>query len=122
MRRKRGFDELLDQVQDRVTFDVIRDLAYPLPATVIGRLLGVPSGDLDALKTWSDAIAGSFTWAPDTMLAAHAAFVELTDYMVICSGTFTILQPRPRIPRHSCNAYPITCTRSCRATTASAFA
>jgi pimeloyl-[acyl-carrier protein] synthase len=74
-------DELLDEVQDRVAFDVIRDLAYPLPATVIGRLLGVPSSDLDALKTWSDAIAGSFTWAPDTMLAAHAAFVELTDYM-----------------------------------------
>jgi cytochrome P450 len=74
-------DELLDQVQDRGTFDVIRDLAYPLPATVIGRLLGVPSSDLDALKAWSDAIAGSFTWAPDTMLAAHGAFVELTDYM-----------------------------------------
>jgi cytochrome P450 len=74
-------DELLDQVQDQGTFDVIRDLAYPLPATVIGRLLGVPSSDLDALKAWSDAIAGSFTWAPDTMLAAHGAFVELTDYM-----------------------------------------
>jgi cytochrome P450 len=30
---------------------------------------------------WSDAIAGSFTWAPETMLAARAALVELTDYM-----------------------------------------
>jgi cytochrome P450 len=74
-------DELLDQVQDRDTFDIIRDLAYPLPATVIGRLLGVPSSDLDALKAWSDAMAGSFTWAPATMIAAHGAFVELTDYM-----------------------------------------
>jgi len=41
----------------------------------------VPSSDLDALKAWSDAIAGSFTWAPDTMLAAHGALVELTEYM-----------------------------------------
>jgi cytochrome P450 len=74
-------DELLDRVQHRGSFDAIRELAYPLPATVIGRLLGVPTADLDALKAWSDAIAGSFTWAPDIMLAAHTAFVELTDYM-----------------------------------------
>jgi cytochrome P450 len=45
--------ELLDRVQDRGHMDVIRDLAYPLPATVIARLLGVPEKDIDHFKQWS---------------------------------------------------------------------
>lgn len=37
--------------------DLIRDYAYPLPALVIGRLLGAGSADLQRLKTWSDSFA-----------------------------------------------------------------
>jgi cytochrome P450 len=36
---------LLDQIEERGTFDVIADLAYPLPVAVICRLLGVPIED-----------------------------------------------------------------------------
>ncbi len=39
------------------TVDYIADFAYPLPATVIMDLLGVPRGDLDRVKVWSDDIA-----------------------------------------------------------------
>jgi cytochrome P450 len=38
-------DSLLDSVQQRGSFDVIADLAYPLPVAVICRLLGVPIED-----------------------------------------------------------------------------
>jgi cytochrome P450 len=38
-------DALLDKVVERGSFDVIADLAYPLPVAVICRLLGVPIED-----------------------------------------------------------------------------
>jgi len=39
------------------TPDWIADFAYPLPATVIMDLLGVPRSDLGRVKVWSDEIA-----------------------------------------------------------------
>jgi cytochrome P450 len=38
-------DGLLDHIEERGTFDVIADLAHPLPVAVICRLLGVPLED-----------------------------------------------------------------------------
>ena len=38
-------EQLLDQIAERGHFDVIADLAYPLPVAVICRLLGVPLKD-----------------------------------------------------------------------------
>ncbi len=38
-------EQLLDQIAERGRFDVIADLAYPLPVAVICRLLGVPLKD-----------------------------------------------------------------------------
>ena len=34
--------------------DVIADLPYPLPVTVIQEMLGLPPGDRDRPKQWSD--------------------------------------------------------------------
>jgi len=74
-------DELLNRVAVGDTFDVIADVAYPLPATIIGELLGVPIDDLDQFKRWSDDIAGSFTLTPETMRRAYIALRELTAYV-----------------------------------------
>ena len=38
------------------TMDLIRDFAYPLPATVIAELLGIPTDDQDLFRQWADAI------------------------------------------------------------------
>jgi cytochrome P450 len=46
-------NQLLDRVQDAGVMDVIADLAYPLPITVIAQMLGVPVEDSDRLKQWS---------------------------------------------------------------------
>lgn len=48
--------ELLDEAREQDTFELVRDLAYPLPVTVIAELLGVPSGDRALFKRWADAL------------------------------------------------------------------
>jgi cytochrome P450 len=45
----------LDQVQALGEMDVIRDLAYPLPVTVIAELLGIAAERREDFKQWSDA-------------------------------------------------------------------
>ncbi|MET8755499.1 cytochrome P450 [Streptomyces sp. NPDC004667] len=48
--------ELLDGLGDRTDIDVVTDLAYPLPVTVIAELLGVPAEDQDLFREWVDVI------------------------------------------------------------------
>ncbi|HLZ58954.1 MAG TPA: cytochrome P450 [Ktedonosporobacter sp.] len=49
-------DGLLDQVAAKGEMDAIRDLAYPLPVTVIAELLGIPAELREDFKRWSDAL------------------------------------------------------------------
>jgi cytochrome P450 len=49
-------NELLDHVAASGQMDVVGDLAYPLPVTVIAELLGIPSELREDFKRWSDAI------------------------------------------------------------------
>src|SRR5205823_9900807 len=49
-RVQRTADALLDRVVARGTMDFIRELAFPLPATVIAGLMGAPEEDLEAIK------------------------------------------------------------------------
>ena len=52
-------DCLLDRVQDAGRMDVMEDLAYPLPVTVICEMLGVPVSDHASIRGWSADIARS---------------------------------------------------------------
>lgn len=52
-------DRLLDRVQDAGRMDVMEDLAYPLPVTVICEMLGVPLDDHASIRAWSADIARS---------------------------------------------------------------
>ncbi len=54
---RRVVDECLDAVAEAGEMDLIRDLAYPLPATVIMAMLGVPRADIESIKEWSDELA-----------------------------------------------------------------
>lgn len=49
-------DDLLDAVEAQHSFDIVRDLAYPLPAIVIAELLGAPPEAREDFKVWSDGI------------------------------------------------------------------
>ena len=46
-------DESLDAVAGKGEMDVLADLAYPLPTTVICELLGIPLADRELFKDWS---------------------------------------------------------------------
>jgi cytochrome P450 len=76
-------DALLDSVIDRGEMDFIREIAFPLPATVIATLLGVPSGDIEPIKHWSDRLAaylGGSVAEPDNFTEASAGVADLVDY------------------------------------------
>jgi cytochrome P450 len=46
-------DELLDRVSATGRMDLVSDLAFTLPVTVIAELLGLPVADRDRFKQWS---------------------------------------------------------------------
>lgn len=75
--------ELLAPALERGTMEVIRDLAYPLPATVICELLGVPAADRDLNRTWGAAVAATLDpLCSDAQIeAAEAAMREWDGYI-----------------------------------------
>ena len=58
-------DELLDAVDPRAPFELVRTLTFPLPATIIFSFMGLPERDWPTLKTWCGSRA-SLAWGrPD---------------------------------------------------------
>ena len=51
-------DKIIEKNNTTNAMDLISDFAYPLPATVIAELLGVPFEDRDTYHQWADVIVG----------------------------------------------------------------
>jgi cytochrome P450 len=75
-------EELLDAAEEKGDFDLIADLAYPLPVIVIAEMLGIPPQDRDTFKRWSDDVAASLgpLTAPEVAERARQSVIEMTDY------------------------------------------
>ncbi len=76
-------EELIDEMAGQGTVDFHHAFAYPLPATVIADLLGVPRADVDHLKRWSDALAQFVLTSrtnPEKYRIAAAGLTEMVDY------------------------------------------
>jgi cytochrome P450 len=56
---------LLDAAVDRGSFDLVRDVAEPLPVIVIAEMLGVDPEHRAAFKRWSDDTIGALGGSPD---------------------------------------------------------
>ncbi|MFJ3231121.1 cytochrome P450 [Streptomyces sp. NPDC086787] len=64
-------EELVASLKDRERFDVVDDFAYPLPVTVICRLLGVPRTDESMFSEWTDVLVASADIGPAEDTAAR---------------------------------------------------
>jgi cytochrome P450 len=85
---ERTATELIDLARDKAgddgVVDLIREVAYPLPAIVIASMLGVPAQDRDQFKDWSDDISALVFGAlddPDRHTRARTGMNELVGYI-----------------------------------------
>jgi cytochrome P450 len=76
-------DRLLARALDAGEFDLIADVAEPLPVTVIAELLGVPEADRHLLRPWSADICLMYELNPpeDSQHRAVAASIAFGDYL-----------------------------------------
>lgn len=74
--------ELLDAVAPQGRMDVVKDLAFPLPANVIAEMLGMPIRDRDLLHAWSRDIHTVFQIANLAQLRrCQRSLLEMQDYL-----------------------------------------
>jgi cytochrome P450 len=89
-------DRLLDEAEARGPIDLIRDLAAPLPVTVIAVMLGIPPEDHARFKHWSDDIAATANigelQSDEVAVRAAGAFRELTEYFRAMVGRIRATQ------------------------------
>jgi cytochrome P450 len=87
-------DALLAPALERGSMEVIADLAYPLPATVICELIGIPEAERELNRTWGEVVADTVDPMCTTaqIAAAEVAMREWDAYLR------TFLAERRRAP------------------------
>ncbi len=76
-------DALLDEAIAQGDLDVIRDLALPVPATVICEMLGVPVAERDRFTEWTSRathLLARQTAPPEVVARGEAASESLAEY------------------------------------------
>jgi hypothetical protein len=89
-------NELLDSVQHQGRMDVMKDLAIPLPVTVLAEIFGVPKSDLSLFKGWADDLLAfqGVNKPPEAILErSQKALVQIRAYMA------GLIEERRRQPR-----------------------
>lgn len=77
-------DDLLAAFPASGSFDLVQSLAFPLPAIVICRLLGIPVQMLQEVRYWADAVVtllSSASMTEESADRAQAAVKEADDYI-----------------------------------------
>ncbi|GII43259.1 putative cytochrome P450 [Planotetraspora phitsanulokensis] len=80
-------EELIEAFDGRARIDIVEDFAYPLPVSVICRLLGVPREDEPVFREWSATIIDSADIKPgedptERQRVGGRARVEMGRYLV----------------------------------------
>lgn len=82
-------DRLLDEVIEAGSADLLRSFAYPLTASVVAEMLGVPERDRQLFKDWSEAITPLVFAGLDTegrYERGTRGMLELRDYLAELAG------------------------------------
>jgi unspecific monooxygenase len=76
-------DELVERVSGAGEFDLLAEVAEPLPVTVIAEMLGVPESDRHLLRPWSADICKMYELHPSLEMQHDAvrASTEFSDYL-----------------------------------------
>src|SRR5207244_992264 len=83
-------------LEGRNELDLVGDLAYPLPVTVIAELLGVPLDDREMFGQWSRELVdlfGTEEMSADSMERGNESILAMNDYFT------TLADERRRKPR-----------------------
>jgi pimeloyl-[acyl-carrier protein] synthase len=81
-------DDLLDRVADRHSMDVVAELGYPLPTTIICEMLGIPAADRGLFREWT-ARAMPFidpVMRPSAISGVNESIVAFHDYFTDLIG------------------------------------
>ncbi|GIS89123.1 MAG: cytochrome P450 [Gammaproteobacteria bacterium] len=78
-------DELLDDIENQSSVDMISGFAARIPIEVIGNLLNVPRDERAPLRDWSLAILSALEPVPkpQVLQTGNQAVIEFTDYLKI---------------------------------------
>lgn len=74
-------DGLLDGAAVSREFDLVAELAWPLPVTVIAAMLGIPPADRGRFKYWSDAMVATMGGDYSMIDEARQSNEELAEYV-----------------------------------------
>jgi cytochrome P450 len=85
---------LIDNAIEQGHMNLINDLAYPLPITVIAELLGIPSQDQDTFKKWADDLLGSTRGSSNNLPTDKDSEKILQEFKVKWIHILTILFKR----------------------------
>ncbi|HEX4747165.1 MAG TPA: cytochrome P450 [Gaiellaceae bacterium] len=84
-------DELVDRVEAAGRMELVDDFAFPLPITVIAELLGVPAGDQDRFRTWSN----TFVLPPVTPELQELTRRHTDEFVEYLDGLFAARRAEP---------------------------
>lgn len=77
--------ELLDELGDAAQFDLLHDLAYPLPATLLAEMIGAPTEDIGRFRDWAVGInrlfEGGGRLSQASAQAAYESRMEMAAYI-----------------------------------------
>jgi pimeloyl-[acyl-carrier protein] synthase len=77
--------DLLQQASEKDEFDIIGDLAYPLPATIIAEMLGASTQDIPLFRSWAADINQLFSlggrMSPEAVLKAQTSLYTMREYI-----------------------------------------
>jgi cytochrome P450 len=76
-------DETLDRVEGSASWDLVPELAFPLPFQVISEMLGMPESDRDQIRDWSHTLTRTLDPVIDEeeLRAAVRASVAMNAYL-----------------------------------------